>query len=203
MMDGMAVLRMADHMLNYESANVDKHGGDSRIRASTCQWRVLPFHISCQMVQVLADSAERLRQLINEHDLQCLTYGRYGSKALKQWAYSPDAFVQMAIQLAYFRGSGGALAPTYEATQTRRHLHGRTETTRSLSLAASRWMHLMGLHSTKPTDLRREALKTATDEHSKYVAAAVNVCHACFSARSATRSFIASFYNISFLWTSG
>ncbi len=43
---------------------------------------------------------------------------------------SPDTFVQIAIQLAYYR-LYGKLVPTYETGHTRQFRHGRTETVRS------------------------------------------------------------------------
>ncbi len=46
---------------------------------------------------------------------------------------SPDAFVQMALQLAYYRQYGEP-CPTYESASTRGFLHGRTETVRSCSV---------------------------------------------------------------------
>lgn len=45
---------------------------------------------------------------------------------------SPDAFVQMAIQLAYYKVHGKCVA-TYESAQTRAFFHGRTENVRTLS----------------------------------------------------------------------
>ena len=46
---------------------------------------------------------------------------------------SPDAFIQLALQLAYFKDSDGKCALTYESSMTRLYLHGRTETVRSLT----------------------------------------------------------------------
>lgn len=49
---------------------------------------------------------------------------------------SPDAFIQMALQVTYLKNSG-RLALTYEAAMTRLYLEGRTETVRSLTLEAA------------------------------------------------------------------
>ena len=46
---------------------------------------------------------------------------------------SPDSFIQMVIQTAYFRDTGGEFALTYEAAMTRLFRNGRTETIRSVS----------------------------------------------------------------------
>ena len=51
---------------------------------------------------------------------------------MKRSGVSPDAFIQLAIQLAYYRDAG-QFALTYEASMTRLYRHGRTETVRSLS----------------------------------------------------------------------
>lgn len=48
---------------------------------------------------------------------------------------SPDAFIQMALQLAYYFDSG-KFAQTYEASMTRLYLNGRTETVRSCTQEA-------------------------------------------------------------------
>jgi len=45
---------------------------------------------------------------------------------------SPDAYIQLALQLAYYRDAGRFVL-TYEASMTRLFLHGRTETVRSLT----------------------------------------------------------------------
>ena len=45
---------------------------------------------------------------------------------------SPDAYLQLALQLAYFMDEG-KFALTYEASMTRLYLAGRTETVRPLT----------------------------------------------------------------------
>ncbi|AAZ10423.1 carnitine O-palmitoyltransferase II, putative [Trypanosoma equiperdum] len=62
----------------------------------------------------------------------------YGKTQLKQLGVSPDAFVQMCLQVAHHK-CRNKLAPTYEAASTGRFFHGRTETIRS----ATREMQLV------------------------------------------------------------
>lgn len=52
---------------------------------------------------------------------------------------SPDAYIQMAMQLAYRRLHGKG-TPTYETASTRLFLHGRTETIRTYSEDSQRWV---------------------------------------------------------------
>ncbi|KAJ1957829.1 hypothetical protein EC988_000632 [Linderina pennispora] len=55
---------------------------------------------------------------------------QFGAQWIKQLGVSPDAFFQVALQLAYLRLHGRP-APTYETASLRAFLHGRTETIRS------------------------------------------------------------------------
>ena len=55
---------------------------------------------------------------------------------------SPDAYVQLALQMAYFKDSGGKMAMTYESSMTRLYLQGRTETVRSLTKEGADFIRL-------------------------------------------------------------
>lgn len=78
-------------------------------------------------------SYERNLSRIADLDLQLLPFDVFGKGQVKKCQVSPDAFVQMALQLAYFRDSGH-FAQTYESSMTRLYREGRTETVRPVSL---------------------------------------------------------------------
>lgn len=81
---------------------------------------------------------------------------------IKEWKLSPDSFIQMVFQLAYYRFSGGKLVATYESTQTRIFAYGRTEVTRSPSLEALEWIKSMdntSCTSTQKLALLEKAIK--------------------------------------------
>lgn len=71
----------------------------------------------------------------NNNDLDfCLRkHDVFGKEFMKKSGNSPDAFIQMAIHLAYYKDSNGSVALTYESSMTRLFLQGRTETIRSLT----------------------------------------------------------------------
>lgn len=73
----------------------------------------------------------RLSDLICQNDCQALEFKGYGKNFITSHGFSPDAFVQMAFQAAYF-GLYGRIECTYEPAMTKAFLHGRTEAIRSV-----------------------------------------------------------------------
>ncbi|CAG9949373.1 unnamed protein product [Clonostachys rosea f. rosea IK726] len=74
----------------------------------------------------------RLADLIGQNEFQCLDFAAYGKNFITSMGFSPDAFVQMAFQAAYY-GLYGKVECTYEPAMTKVFLHGRTEAIRSVS----------------------------------------------------------------------
>jgi hypothetical protein len=83
-----------------------------------------------------------LDKTFNSLDLTVLEFRSFGRRLLKQLYFSTDAFIQLAIQLAYFRVTG-KLAHTYETAHTRVFFHGRTETVRSCTADAATFVTAM------------------------------------------------------------
>ena len=80
---------------------------------------------------------------------------------MKKCQVSPDAFIQMALQLAY-RRDAGKFCLTYEASMTRLFREGRTETVRSCTIESSAWAAAMDDPAKKKVekvDLLRKACR--------------------------------------------
>ncbi|KAH9859123.1 acyltransferase ChoActase/COT/CPT [Lenzites betulinus] len=73
----------------------------------------------------------RLSDLICQNDCQALEFKTYGKSFITSHGFSPDAFVQMAFQAAYY-GLYGRIECTYEPAMTKAFLHGRTEAIRTV-----------------------------------------------------------------------
>jgi len=68
----------------------------------------------------------RLSDLILQNEVEVLEFTGYGKNFITSMGLSPDAFVQMAFQAAYY-GLYGRVEPTYEPAMTKAFKHGRTE----------------------------------------------------------------------------
>lgn len=111
--------------------------------------------------------------LIARHELAVQSYQGYGKGLIKKFKCSPDAYVQMIIQLAGFKMFGRS-RPTYESAATRRFQQGRTETTRSVSEHSAAFVQAMvGEEADNVSDKDKIALfRKAVDAHIEYISAA-------------------------------
>lgn len=128
----------------------------------------LPFYASSQVQQALTVAASNIDALAANLDMNYLHFTKYGKNFIKTQKMSPDSYIQMAIQYAFYRlhKIPGA---HYESAQTRLYVHGRTETIRSCSNESVAFAKAM----TDGRDEKEkvEKLKAAVNAHKKYVAA--------------------------------
>ena len=68
----------------------------------------------------------------NDLDLFALAFRDFGKGRIKKCGVSPDAFIQMAIQLANYRDQGKFVL-TYEPASARFFANSRTETLRTVN----------------------------------------------------------------------
>ncbi|OQR99897.1 choline/Carnitine O-acyltransferase [Achlya hypogyna] len=122
----------------------------------------LGWKLSPALHQAIA-TAEAVAHKDNANtDSHLLAFDGYGKNTIKTWGLSPDGAVQMAYQLAYFR-EHGRVPPTYESCSTRAFFHGRTETIRSATNEALRFVS--AVTSEAPAASQKEFLKKAVDRH--------------------------------------
>lgn len=190
MADGMPAVDFCQQM---QRAEYDKsNGDDSMVPGDTMTspvtqifadaWASLD-EVSRRHIRERVEHARKKHLAVtHQYDLQILQYEKYGSRFIKELAgVSPDAFVQMAMQLAACRYFRSPAVATYESTQTRQFLHGRTETTRSVSPQSVAFCQAMldSTISTENCDAKTSArnlelLRQACDAHSHYTLLATN-----------------------------
>uniref|UniRef100_A0A8C2GJP6 carnitine O-palmitoyltransferase n=1 Tax=Cyprinus carpio TaxID=7962 RepID=A0A8C2GJP6_CYPCA len=90
----------------------------------------LSWDIPLQMQ--VSESLAVAQALADDVDCHVFPFREFGKGRIKKMKLSPDSFVQLALQLAYYRDRG-TFCLTYEASMTRLFREGRTETVRSSS----------------------------------------------------------------------
>uniref|UniRef100_A0A672RLH4 Peroxisomal carnitine O-octanoyltransferase n=1 Tax=Sinocyclocheilus grahami TaxID=75366 RepID=A0A672RLH4_SINGR len=112
------------------------------------------------------------KEQYSKSDLQVVSYAftSFGKAAIKKRKLHPDTFVQLALQLSYYRLHGKP-GSCYETATTRRFYHGRTETMRPCTVEAQHWCRAM-LNPTATTEEKRQALNAAFRKHNKLMAEA-------------------------------
>ena len=109
------------------------------------------------------DSLKTSTALLNDVDLHIYQNDSFGKGLIKKCKVSPDSFIQMALQLAYFRDIGRHHL-TYEASMTRLFREGRTETVRACSIESSEWVKSM-VDPDVSNEKRLELFKKACEYH--------------------------------------
>lgn len=103
------------------------------------------------------------QDLINDVDLRIYMHDAYGKGLMKKCRVSPDAYIQMALQLAYYRDAG-KFSLTYEASMTRLFREGRTETVRPCTIESSKWVKAMDDKNTTVEE-KIKLLNAACNQH--------------------------------------
>ncbi|GAA5985189.1 hypothetical protein JCM10908_002561 [Rhodotorula pacifica] len=92
----------------------------------------LPFELDSTSEKQIQAAEKEFAEHIAPYEVHYTLYTRYGKEGIKKMKTSPDGWVQMLFQIAYYL-TFKRLCATYEAAQTRRYQLGRTETVRILT----------------------------------------------------------------------
>ncbi|CAG8763191.1 9064_t:CDS:2, partial [Racocetra fulgida] len=162
--------RWFDKAIQVLVANNGHPPNASPIELSSPQY--LKWVVDNSIMNTIQQAQINIQAAIDNLDSVLLHYNEYGSEWLKNAKVSPDAFVQMAMQLAYYKRYGEPCA-TYESASTRAFLHGRTETTRTCSVdtvAFTKAFYDPNVNKDEKISLLMKAIKS----HTEYMISASN-----------------------------
>ncbi|KAF9223779.1 acyltransferase ChoActase/COT/CPT [Gyrodon lividus] len=116
-------------------ADEEERGGLGDLEAGTgACWKRLDFATSLSVQAAIENAKQRAEALILNSDHEVSYFEDWGGEEVKRVSSNqPDPFVQLALQLAYYRLHLRP-APVYETALTRSFQHGRTETIRSFTM---------------------------------------------------------------------
>lgn len=170
MMDGTPTHRLNDYVNEVIFGNKLADLSDPAVRSNLADPAPVKFEVTAE-VQAEIDRATRdFGAVIGQHELAVQAYQGYGKGLIKKFRTSPDAYVQLVIQLAYHK-MHGRNRPTYESAATRRFQLGRTETCRSVSDDSVAFCSAMADSAAADSD-RVELFRKAAAAHIEYISAA-------------------------------
>ncbi|PPQ99150.1 hypothetical protein CVT24_009340 [Panaeolus cyanescens] len=108
-------------------------------------WERLDWVADDKIWKECEQAKRRAEAIIQDSDDSVLWFDGYGTEWIKNFGgykLSPDAYIQMALQLAWYR-TRGEFTATYETVLTRMFKHGRTETLRTYSTESRSWVLAM------------------------------------------------------------
>nr|AWJ68269.1 putative choline acetyltransferase [Hirudo verbana] len=164
--EGIAVVQLIEHILAY----MDELQRKRLTRMQSLCDLALPRHVTWKLDEDVkaktCAAAESLDRSISNLDLHVLRFLGYGKDFPKSQNMSPDAYIQIALQLTYYK-IHGRLVSTYESASIRRFRQGRVDNIRANSMEALEWCKAMmegdKIPPTEKMSLLRSAMKKQTD----------------------------------------
>ncbi|XP_049929896.1 carnitine O-palmitoyltransferase 1, liver isoform isoform X2 [Epinephelus moara] len=122
----------------------------------------LSWDLSTECQEAIESSLLVAKPLADDVDSHIFPFNDFGKGLIKKCRTSPDAFIQIALQLAHYRDKG-KFCLTYEASMTRLFREGRTETVRSCTMETCAFVRAMIRDETR--EERLMLLKQAAEKH--------------------------------------
>ncbi|XP_074599176.1 choline O-acetyltransferase-like [Brevipalpus obovatus] len=98
----------------------------------------LVWQIDKIISQAIEDASKRMNKLISDVDLVVLDFDGFGKNFIKDQSLSPDAFIQLALQLTYYKVHR-KMVSSYESASLRQYRSGRVDSIRSNTVEALTW----------------------------------------------------------------
>ncbi|KAI0523682.1 acyltransferase ChoActase/COT/CPT [Xylaria bambusicola] len=169
MMDGTPTHRLNDYVNDLIFGNKLDFSNPS-VRSNLSDPVAVNFDITPNVMGEINRATKDFATVIGQHQLAVQAYQAYGKGLIKKFKCSPDAYVQMIIQLAYYK-MFGKNRPTYESAATRRFQLGRTETCRTVSDDSVAFCNAMASSDVSDED-RISLFRKAIAAHIEYISAA-------------------------------
>ncbi|XP_034048770.1 carnitine O-acetyltransferase isoform X2 [Thalassophryne amazonica] len=165
--EGPPIVALIDHVVEY-TKNPDS--GQTPMVPLPIP-KKLCFNITPEIKKDIEEAKERMNELVQDLDMRVILFDHFGKNFPKSHKMSPDAFIQMALQLAYYRMYQHCCA-TYESASLRMFRLGRTDTIRSASSASAAFVKAFD-DPTKQNTEKVSLMEKAVTAHRSYTNMAV------------------------------
>ncbi|XP_028176763.1 carnitine O-acetyltransferase isoform X3 [Ostrinia furnacalis] len=165
--EGQPIAVLTDYIIQYIEQDKKSPTQSARPKEPV----LLKFAMNNEVSEMINNAKTNLNRLADNLELNCFTYDKYGKNFIKTQKMSPDSYLQMAMQYAFYRlhQTPGA---HYESAATRMYVGGRTETIRSCSIESIEFAKTMLNAQSSPKE-KIQAMKNAINAHKNYTVQAL------------------------------
>ncbi|NWR53327.1 OCTC octanoyltransferase, partial [Regulus satrapa] len=162
--DAMALITMLSYAEKKIIENEGKWKGSDNVRDIPCP-EELVFTVDSKIINEIGCTKELYYKKVSDLQLVSYAFTSFGKALIRKRKLHPDTFVQLALQLAYYKCHGRP-GCCYETAMTRRFYHGRTETIRPCTVEAVEWCRSM-LDPSDSNYQRLQLMHKAFAKHNK------------------------------------
>uniref|UniRef100_UPI00398EE150 peroxisomal carnitine O-octanoyltransferase n=1 Tax=Pristiophorus japonicus TaxID=55135 RepID=UPI00398EE150 len=139
--DAMVMVSMCYYIDQTVKSMEGKWKGSTGVRDLT--WpEELVFVLDQRILNDIEQAKQQYYKRASDVQIASYAFTAFGKSLIKKKKFHPDIFIQLALQLAYYRLHGRP-GCCYETATTRRFYHGRTETMRPCTVEAVEWCRAM------------------------------------------------------------
>ncbi|XP_073952790.1 choline acetyltransferase isoform X1 [Choristoneura fumiferana] len=143
--EGVAVVRLAERALARAAVAARPAPPPALLPAPVA----MRWTLTKDVERAVEQAAKEIDRNIADLDTRVWTYKGYGREFIKSCRTSPDVYIQLAMQYAYYK-MYGSLCSTYESASLRRFRQGRVDNIRSAHAQARAWAAAMCADETPP-----------------------------------------------------
>ncbi|XP_066569268.1 carnitine O-acetyltransferase isoform X1 [Amia ocellicauda] len=165
--EGPPIVSLVDHVVEYTKKS-------EMVRSPMIPLPMpqkLRFNITPEIKKDIEKAKQNLNIMVHDLDVKVSVFTHFGKHFPKSQKMSPDAFIQMALQLAYYRVYNRCCA-TYESASLRMFRLGRTDTIRSSSVESLNFTQAMD-DPTRQNQEKVALLQNAVRGHRAYTDMAI------------------------------
>ncbi|MFT6924839.1 MAG: carnitine O-acetyltransferase [Psychromonas sp.] len=159
--DGSTVQRLIGYL--YDTMGKDPHRYFIVNKETNNALQEVKFELNKSLKETISKAAIAFKQHVANTQTRVLTFKSFGKNKIRKFAISPDAFVQLALQLAEYKLYGKCYS-AYEAIMTRTFLDGRIDVLYTVSPESLAFIEKMQ-NAGCPVQDKIDALILATQKH--------------------------------------
>jgi len=166
--EGPPIAALLDHIYKY----CQKSSEHCESSVSLPVPKSLVFNVSAKVSKAIDEACVAADSVCESVKLEVADFKDFGKEFVKSKKMSPDSFIQIALQLAYWRLHKQPPA-TYESASLRQFRLGRTDTIRSCSVSSQAFVEAMDEANVTNSE-KAKLLREAVAAHRRYTNEAVS-----------------------------